>query len=128
MPPLLFEGTVFSGRGEGRRFVELPWVQRQIMEKLGFSPYAGTLNIRLTAESAAKRGLLDAAQGYLVTPEEGYCPGVLFRAKLGGEECAVVLPKIPDYPKDVIEIVAPHYLRGKLGLADDSLVAVEVTF
>ena len=44
---IVFKGSVFSGNGEGRKFIELPWVKRQIQEKLGFTPYLGTLNIRL---------------------------------------------------------------------------------
>jgi len=125
---LNFEGTVYSGSGAGKRFVNLPWVRRQIQEKLGFSPYSGTLNLRLTGENEKKRRLLDVAQGLAVEPEAGYCPGVLFRASIDGLECAVVLPKVPNYPTDILEIISPLYLRGSLGLTDSSIVAVVVTF
>jgi len=128
LPRLIFEGTVFSGRGEGKRFVELPWVKRQIEEKLHFVPYAGTLNLRLTEESIEKRKELDSATGLVVDPQTGYCPGILFRAYIEGVECAVVLPKIPSYPADVLEIIAPKYLRGKFGLTDGSTLTVAVTF
>ncbi len=128
MPRLTLEGTVYSGIGEGKRFIALPWVNTQIERKLGFTPYFGTLNLRLTKESAQKRQLLDVTEGFLVEPETGYLPGVLFKASIEGLECAVVLPRVPDYPSDVIEIIAPQYLRGKLGLTDGSRVAVVVTF
>ena len=124
---LIFEGTVFSGSGQGRRFVLLPWVWRQIQDKLGFTAYPGTLNIRLTQDSAEKRQLLDNAEGMVVEPEAGYCRGVLFRAQIGGLECAVILPKIPKYPSDVLEVIAPVCLREKLNLADGGKVVVEVT-
>jgi riboflavin kinase len=114
--------------GEGKRFVALPWVKAQIERKLGFTPYFGTLNLKLTKDSAQKRKLLDTAEGFLIEPETGYLPGVLFKASIGGLECAVVLPRMPDYPADVLEIIAPRYLRGKLGLVDGSSVAVVVTF
>ncbi len=52
---IVFKGTVFSGKGEGRKFIELPWVKRQIEEKLGFTPYSGTLNIRLIKRSAKSK-------------------------------------------------------------------------
>ena len=55
-------GTVFSGEGNGKKFVDLPWVKQQIEEKLGFSPYLGTLNLRLTEKDAEKRSLLETAE------------------------------------------------------------------
>lgn len=128
MPQLTFEGTIFSGRGEGKRFVELPWVKRQITQKTGFTPYAGTLNLRLKCDSVQKRQLLDKAEGFVVEPEAGFCPGVLFRGYIEGIECAMVLPKVPSYPADLLEIVAPQNLRCRLGLADGDAVAVEITF
>jgi riboflavin kinase len=74
---ITFEGTVFSGKGEGKKFISLPWVKRQIEEKLGFTPYAGTLNIRLTAESANRKELLEKAKKFEILPEEGFCKGSL---------------------------------------------------
>ncbi len=120
------EGKVFSGRGEGKKFVELPWVKRQIEEKLGFSPFAGTLNVRLTEESVEKRKQLTSARGFCVEPQAGYCDGLLFKATLGGLDCAVVLPLVPNYPPDVLEVIAPIYLRSKLGLRDGNSVAITV--
>jgi riboflavin kinase len=121
---ITFEGKVFSGKGEGKRFVELPWVQCQVEEKLGFTPFFGTLNLRLNKESAAKKKLL--VNGLKVEPQRGFCPGMLFKACIGGLECAVVLPQVPDYPLDVLEVIAPTYLRGQLGLADGNMMAVAV--
>ena len=126
MPTIAFEGTVFSGTGAGKKFIDLPWVKRQIEQKLGFSPYSGTLNIRLTKDSAKKRALLEAAEGIGVTPQVGYYPGVLFKACINSLKAGVVIPKVPSYPSDVLEIIAPVYLRERLKLADGSLVAVTV--
>jgi riboflavin kinase len=122
----VFKGTVFSGTGNGKKFLDLPWVKQQIEEKLGFTPYAGTLNIRLTEDSAQKKSLLEKAQGIEIEPQVGYCPGVLFRACIGALDCAVVIPKVPNYPSDVLEVIAPVYLRGELKLVDGCLVTVTV--
>ncbi len=127
MPRLFLDGTVFSGTGQGKRFLELPWVKRQIVEKLGFVPYAGTLNLRLTPESIEKRRILDSTQGFVVEPQAGYLSGVLFKAAIGEIECAVVIPKVPNYPKDIIEIISPTYLRGLLKIKDGSMVTLSVT-
>ena len=127
MPKIVFKGKVFSGTGNGKKFVDLHWVKRQIDEKLGFSPYAGTLNIHLNKEGTAKKVLLEKAVGLLIEPQAGYCPGILFIACIGALECAIVSPKVPKYPRDVLEIIAPVCLREKLKLVDGSLVTVSVS-
>ncbi len=106
--------------------MELPWFLEQIEQKLGFTPFLGTLNLRLTAESLAERSVLDNAEELLVEPQAGYFPGVLFRASIEGLECAVVVPVMPNYPRDVLEIIAPVNLRRRLGLVDGGVVAVSV--
>jgi riboflavin kinase len=127
LPQIFFEGTVFSGRGQGKRFVALPWVISQVEQKLGFTPYHGTLNVRLTGADLDKRKLLDPKHGITIAPESGFLPGTVYRASISNLECAVVVPDIPDYPKDVLEIISPLYLRGKLGLNDGKKVTVVVT-
>jgi riboflavin kinase, archaea type len=123
---IVFEGTVFSGTGNGKEFVNLPWVKRQIEEKLVFTPYAGTLNIRLTEDSAQKKSLLEKVQGIKIEPQVGYCQGALFRACIDALNCAVVIPKVPNYPSDVLEVIASVYLRGELKLVDGCMVTVTV--
>lgn len=127
MPQFCFEGTVFSGKGQGKRFVSLPWVTVQVEAKLGFTPYPGTLNVRLAGQELTKRKMLDPKRGITITPESGFCPGTLYRATVYGLECAVVVPEVPGYPQDVLEIISPLYLRGKLGLNDGKKVTVLVT-
>jgi riboflavin kinase len=126
LPQILFEGTVFSGKGRGKKFVELPWFKRQVEEKLGFSPYLGTLNLLLTEKNVENRRLLEVSDGLTVEPQTGYYSGIMFRAKIDALECAVVIPIMPNYPNDVLEVIAPIYLREKLKLTNGSLVTVSV--
>jgi CTP-dependent riboflavin kinase len=62
----------------------------------------------------------------VVEPQAGYYPGVLFRASIGTLACGVVIPIMPNYPRDILEVIAPVYLRGKLMLVDGSIVNVSV--
>ncbi len=121
---IAFKGTVFSGTGEGQKFIDLPWVKRQIQEKLGFTPYPGTLNIRLAKESAEQKNLLENAKQLKVSPAEGYCTGKLIKAHINSLECAIITPQIPNYPRDVLEVIAPWYLRERLKITDGSEVTV----
>ncbi len=126
MKTLLLKGEVFSGKGEGAEFTKLPWVRKQIKEKLGFTPYLGTLNIRLTERSVILKNLLKNAQGIEITPAEGFHRGVCFKAYLMGLECAVVIPEVQDYPENTLEVVAPTKLREHLKLKDGSIIEIKV--
>jgi riboflavin kinase len=119
-----FSGTVISGGGDGKKFMELPWVKRQITEKLGFAPYAGTLNLKLTEESAKHRKLLEKTPSAKVLPAEGYCDGLLFKAFIGILQCAIVVPQVAGYPNDLLEVIASVNLREALQLEDGCEVTV----
>ena len=124
MPSIVFVGRVFSGKGEGKEFITLPWVERQIQEKLGFTPYPGTLNIHLKSKSIKAKKQLEGVESFSVCPEKGYCTGRLMKATIEGAECALILPQVPSYPKNVLEIIAKECLREKLKIKDDSEVTV----
>jgi riboflavin kinase len=122
-----FSGTVFSGGGEGKKFLCLPWVKRQIKQKLGFAPYLGTLNVMLSEESAKRRKLLEKAHSLKICPADGYCNGLLFKASIGTLECAIVVPEVAGYPKTLLEIIAPVNLRETLQLEDGGEVTITVS-
>lgn len=121
------EGKVFSGSGEGAKFVSLTWVRKQITEKLGFEPYPGTLNIRLTGDYINLRKRLKNVKSIEITSRENFCRGICFKAFLMDNlECAVVIPEIANYPEDIMEILAPINLREKFQLKDGDTVKVKI--
>ena len=128
MQTVSLRGRVFSGKGEGAKYVSLDWAKRQMKEKLGFDPYLGTLNIRLSADSLKNKRLLMKSGGLEITPATGYYPGKLFKATIGNVTCAIVIPDVPGYPEEIIEVIAPSNLRRMLRLADDNMIEVKVTF
>ena len=122
---ITIKGKVISGSGRGKHFVNLPWVKKQINTKLGFNPYLGTLNLRLSNERDTI-GLRNA-KGIIIKPEIGYYEGKCFRALVMKKiEGSVVLPIVPDYPSDLLEIIAPTNLRKALGLTDGMTVKVTI--
>jgi len=121
------KGKVFSGKGEGSKFIELSWVKSQIKEKLGFTPAKGTLNIMLDGSCSKIREALEKAKPILIMPEPGYCQGKCFKANIMGlVEGAVVIPEVKDYPENVLEVVAPVNLRERFGLKDGDLFEISV--
>jgi riboflavin kinase len=124
---LYLRGKVFSGKGEGEKFIRLPWVKEQIAKKIGFVPYSGTLNIKLE-ENSAKLNLLKKTRALEISPAAGFCRGKCFKAHLTDNvECAIVIPEIADYPEDVLEVIAPINLRDKLSLKNGDTVEIKIT-
>ena len=126
MKTLEFSGRVFSGLGEGTRFVGLDWVQDQLMEKVGFKPFPGTLNLRLSEECTILRSKLEKTVSYRICSPIGYCSGITYKARVEELNCAIVIPEIRGYPKDVLEIIAPFNLRELLKINDGDKVSVSV--
>ena len=121
-----FVGTVSTGQGHGKFFVEMPWVMQQLKEITGGTHYPGTLNIRLTSEYINQRIRLTRQNGVIVRPANGYSPGYLYNATIFNIKCFVVLPDVPNYPKDLLEIIATEKLRSLLNVKDGDKITLAV--
>jgi riboflavin kinase len=125
----VFEGTVFSGMGEGRYYVSQPGYMRQFAEKLGFEPYPGTLNLRVREEDQADVRLLEASPFILIEgftgEDRSFGPVKCFLGTIGGKaEGALIFPVRTHYSGDVVEIISVEYLRRLLHLKDGDAVRV----
>lgn len=124
METITLKGTVISGEGSGTRFVKLPWARKQFIEKLGFDPYPGTLNVRLPVETNVK-SWLKKAKGVEIEPAKGFLRGKCFKALVMERvKGAVVMPEVPEYPADVLEVLAPVNLRKTLRLRNGEKVQI----
>jgi len=124
---LQVKGKVFSGSGEGAKFIQLPWVRTQIAEKLGFIPYPGTLNIKTTEGSRELKKLLKKEKTIEISPIEGFCRGRCFKAILMDNlKCAIIVPEIPNYTENTIEVIAQVNLREKFKLRDGDVIEVKI--
>jgi riboflavin kinase len=121
-----FEGKVVSGEGNGKKYIQLPWVRYQFERKLGYVPFFGTLNIKLNKKSAWNKIELEPSKAYSIFPVEGYCVGLFFPANICGLECAILLPQVEGYSKYLLEVIAPLCLREALNLQDGDAVSVTV--
>jgi len=123
-------GKVFSGVGEGRYYVSLEGYRKQFLEKLGFDPYPGTLNIRIYKEEMYFRRRRDEEEGIKIegfsTKDRTFGDVKAFKCKIDGVEGAVVIPQRTHYPPDIIEVISPKKLRDVLSLKDGDIVEVEV--
>lgn len=125
---LLLAGEACSGLGEGASFTKLDWVQREFLDKLGFEPYPGTFNLRMSGpEWDAARAVLARQPGIPITPEAGFCAAKCFHVVIGGRITgAVVFPEVDDYPDDKFEVISAVPVRQALGVRDGERVAVSI--
>ncbi len=131
-PSITLEGVVFTGLGEGAYYISKEIYRRQFLEKLGFDPYPGTLNIKLTSDyDISSRKELEA---YPAIEVEGFknsdrtfgvvkCYPVMIENKVKG---ALILALRSHYDASVLEIIAPVCLRRHLNLKDGQKLKVEV--
>jgi riboflavin kinase len=126
MRKIILRGRVFSGGRTGSFFVNLPWAMKQFKEKLGFNPYPGTLNLQLSPGTDVEK-LRNATKGIKIKPPEGFHGGRCFKAQVMEKVWgAIVVPDVPDYPPNLLEILAPIHLREALRLKDGMEVKVAV--
>lgn len=129
---ITLEGIAFTGLGEGAYYTTKDIYRKQFIEKLGFDPYPGTLNLKLTSEyDMETRAELDAfpaieIQGF---KDEDRTFGaikaypVIISNQIQG---AVISALRSHYDRSVVEIIAPVNLRKQLRLKDGQKVKVEI--
>ena len=131
-PSITLEGVLFSGLGEGAYYITKEGYRKQFIEKLGFDPYPGTLNIKLTTNYDVKS--LSELETYPHIELEGFedesrtfgsvkCYPAVINNKVTG---AVINALRSHYGLSVLEIVAPTFLRSQLKLKDGNKVKVEI--
>jgi len=131
-PSVTLEGVLFTGLGEGAYYVTRDGYRKQFIEKLGFDPYPGTLNLKLTTDYDMKtRAELES---YPAVELEGFenesrtfgpvkCYPAIINNRAKG---AVVSALRSHYNSSVLEIIASRFLRSNLKLKDGNKVKVEV--
>jgi riboflavin kinase len=128
---MILEGTLFSGFGEGRYYLSQKGYLLQFTRKLGFSPYPGTLNLKLSPTELKKKQELETYPSLII---EGFheddrsfgkvrCFPALINNAIKG---AVIIINRTHYDESVLEIIAPIYLRKRLNLKEGSKITIEV--
>jgi riboflavin kinase len=124
-----FEGEVISGLFEGAYYISKEGYQRQIVEKLGFKPFPGTLNIRIGEDDSHKRRRLERRdyirlEGFL-DGERSFGAAHCFPCMINNEiKGALIVAERSLHGHGVMEIISPYYLRRKLKLVDGDIIKV----
>ncbi|HYA57812.1 MAG TPA: DUF120 domain-containing protein [Thermoplasmata archaeon] len=126
---LAFKGVVASGLGEGQYYLSQPGYVLQFTERLGYAPYPGTLNVRLSGEALRKAGVVSEWRGIRIdgfhASGRTFGGATCFVAHMNGRPCHLIHPDRSHY-QDVVEFVAAERLRDSLHLKDGDAVEVDV--
>ena len=131
-PSVTLEGTVFTGLGEGAYYTSKEFYKKQFVEKLGFEPYPGTLNLKLTSDYDLKTRM--ELEAYPAVEIQGFknedrtfgaikCYPAIIGNKVKG---ALISALRSHYDSSVLELIAPVNLRKQLKLKDGQKVKVEI--
>ena len=131
-PSVTLEGTVFTGLGEGAYYTSKEIYRKQFIEKLGFEPYPGTLNLKLTSEYDLKTRM--ELEAYPAVEIQGFknedrtfgvvkCYPAIVDNRVKG---ALISALRSHYDNSVLELIAPVNLRKQLKLKDGQKLKVEI--
>ncbi len=126
---VVLEGEVVSGLFEGAYYVSKEGYGSQIVEKLGFEPFPGTLNLMIREEDHELRRQVEKGPSVRL---EGFrdgerafgaanCYGLLLNDEVEG---AMIVADRTSHDMSIMEVIAPVYLRRRFSLADGDTVKV----
>ena len=86
-------GRIVSGVKQGAFFTQLDWFQEQCLDKLGFKPYAGTLNIELATDDIPRVEVFEEeADIEFIPPDSNFCSGKAHPVMVEHIPAAIVMP------------------------------------
>lgn len=124
-------GRVRNGLGRGAGFTSLPWAHRQFRHTLGIEPFPGTLNVALDPAASSRWQALQSGPGLRLVPGQATdCAARCYpvRASAAGRSpvtAAIVVPEVPGYPPDQVEVIASVPLREALAVGDGDRVTLD---
>ncbi len=127
---LAFSGEIVDGVGKGKYYLSLSGYKNEIKDKLGFTPYAGTLNIRLGRKELVKRGRILGEEPVVIngfrTRERTFGDLFAYPCRVDDVDAALVFPLRSNHPPDIIEIIAGMSLRKVLDKGTGKRVRVKL--
>jgi riboflavin kinase len=126
---LSIRGAVASGLGEGRYYLSQPGYVVQFAERLGYSPYPGTLNVKLSGPELLRISAVKDWRGVRIdgfsASGRTFGGATCHAARLRGRPGHLITPDRTHHT-DVVEFIAPEFLREALQLKDGDTVDIEL--
>ena len=109
-----FEGTITSGLGKGAVFVSIDYYKDNIREKLGFSPYPGTLNLEVGKGQQQLRVITPIRIESFKKSGKAYGGASCYKIKIDGIDAAIIVPDLTANEEKNVGGCAPLSFKIKL--------------
>jgi riboflavin kinase len=129
---LEFQGTAVSGMGEGAFYMSMAGYKNQFVKKLGYTPFPGTLNIKLEDQVYvnAKKELdrypsifIDGFSDGKRTYGWAKCYHAVINDKVNG---ALLIIERTHHGDSVIEVIAPVKIKDIVKIKDGDRVNIKI--
>lgn len=131
---IAFEGKVVSGMGEGAYYMSLDGYKRQFRQKLGYEPYPGTLNVKLSEQVFANSRNDIEKSSYIYI--QGFSDGLrtygwvkCYPADINDgaiSDSAILVLERTHYDNSLLEVIAPVSIKDYLGIHNGDRVKITV--
>lgn len=123
------KGIVTSGQGKGAYFMSQPVYQNQFKEKLNFSPFEGTLNIKIGEKEIDDIHKAPEDKVMKIEGKENFGDVLLLKAVLNDTiDGAIVFPKKTTHGENILEFIASENIKEKLGINDGDSVKINLEY
>ena len=123
------KGIVTSGQGKGAYFMSLPVYKTQFEKQLDFSPFPGTLNIKISEEEIDTIHSIDEDKLKIIEGKENFGDVLLIQATLNEEvDGAIVFPKKTTHKENILEFITSKKLKDTMGIKDGDYVKITLKY
>jgi riboflavin kinase len=120
------QGEIISGNNKGQYFMSLDVYKVQFMGILGFEPFPGTLNLKISGDSAHRIGELKEDMD-TIKGKGNFGDVKLIKARLNdAADGALVFPVKTHHEPEILEFISPLNLRKSLKLQDGDRVTLKI--
>ena len=120
-------GIVTTGLGKAAYFLGQDFYKSQFREKLGFTPFPGTLNLIVEEEKLEDIRLMKNSCNNVIKPDQGFGAVRYIRAHLNQDIVgAIVFPDKTTNDENYLEFISKDKLRDKYNFKDGDEVILTI--
>jgi len=118
-------GKIVSGMGKGTFFMSQDFYKAQFQEKVHFTPFEGTLNLKIDSDSINSMKTLPKNKFGLIHGEGKFGDVKYIEANINNEiNGALVFPAKSEHDEDVLEFITDKNLRKQFQFMDGDEVTI----
>lgn len=121
------EGKVTTGLGKAAFFLGQDFYKNQFMEKCGFTPFPGTLNLIVKEEKLDDIKLMKNSCTNIIKPDAEF-GGVKYIKAILNEKIigAIVFPDKTTHEENYLEFISKDKLRDKYNFKDGDIIKIKI--